>query len=571
MNANNSSKPNWFRRGTIALVVLGTIGAAAAALSTTMQSQTQTELLTHRVTKGSLSVTVTEQGTLESSSNIEIKSKVKGGSTVLYVIETGTLVKEGDLLVELDTSTIEDNVTQKKISYETALANKIISESNVAVAEKSITEYLEGTFKEEKATIEKEIFDAEQAVRTAQLKRDSAQRLAAKGMVGNLQLESESFAVESAKKELELKKTRLSSLEKYTKEKMLQELTSTLDAAKARLAADDSALDLEKQRLEREKEQLKNCRIESPGEGMVIFPSAAAWRETPDIEEGATVREQQTLLMIPDLNKMQVKLGIHESKVDRLKLGMYAKVELQGFDLEGEVSEIAEVTKPAGWWTGNLVKYDTIVKLPPHPGLKPGMSAIVDVVLAQYDDVLTVPVAAILETPDGFLCWVKEENGLPEKRVIKVGDTNDEFTVVTDGLKEGDEVVLNPLAFIDEAQLQAIKLNATEESETESGDAQSEDSEAAQRGGKESNRDAGKAGEEKSRGDKSADKKPAKTSVGKMIIASTDKNGDGFLTEDEVPEKDRGGFPDTDQNGDGKLSAEEIDAAIEAAKAAAGQ
>ncbi|MEM7559699.1 MAG: efflux transporter periplasmic adaptor subunit, partial [Planctomycetota bacterium] len=191
MNANNSAKPNWVRRGTIALVVIGTIGAGAAALSTTMQSQTQTELLTHRVTKGSLSVTVTEQGTLESSSNIEIKSKVKGGSTVLFVIETGTLVKEGDLLVELDTSTIEDNVTQKKISYETALANKIISDSNVAVAEKSITEYLEGTFKEEKATIEKEIFDAEQAVRTAQLKRDSAQRLAAKGMVGNLQLESE--------------------------------------------------------------------------------------------------------------------------------------------------------------------------------------------------------------------------------------------------------------------------------------------------------------------------------------------------------------------------------------------
>ena len=346
---------------------------------------------THRVSRGSLSVTVTEQGTLESSSNIEIKCRVKGvASTVLWVIETGTLVKEGDILVELDTSTIEDNITQKQISYENALANKIISESDVAVAEKSITEYLEGTYKEELATIEKEIFDAEQALRTAQLKADSAERLAAKGMVRNLQLESEQFAVESAKKELELKKTRLNALQQYTKEKKLQELNSTLDAAKARLAADESALRLEEHRLEREKQQLENCTIRSPGEGLVIFPSAAAWRETPDIEEGATVREQQTLLMIPDLNKMQVKVGIHESRVDRLQLGMIAKVQLQELVLEGEIAEVAEVTRPAGWWTGNLVKYDTIIQLPPHPGLKPGMSAIVDVVLAQHDDVLTL-------------------------------------------------------------------------------------------------------------------------------------------------------------------------------------
>lgn len=67
------------------------------------------------------------------------------------------------------------------------------------------------------------------------------------------------------------------------------------------------------------------------------------------------------------------------------------------------------------------------------------------------------------------------------------------------------------------------------------------------------------------------DKELTKTSIGKLIIASADKNGDGFLTEEEVPEENRGGFPEADKNRDGKLSAEEIDAAIEAAKAAAGQ
>lgn len=525
----------WFRRIAIGAVLVAILGAAAPFVSNGLKKDESVDVLTHTVTRGRLDVSVSEDGTLESSSNIEIKCKVKGGSTVLWVIETGTMVEEGDVLVELDTSQIEDNITQQQIQYETALANRIISNSDVAVAEKSIIEYLEGTFQEEKSTIEKEIFDAEEAVRAAKLKFESAQRLAAKGMVKTLQLEGEKFAVESAEKELELKTRRLDALQKYTKPKMLQELNSTLDAAKARLAADESALQLEKQRLEREKEQLVNCTIRSTGAGLVIFPSAAEWKETPDIEEGATVREQQTLLMIPDLDQMQVKVGIHESKVDRLTIGMKARVELQGSTLIGEVAEISEVTRPAGWWTGNLVKYDTIIKLENRPGLKPGMSAIVDVILASYADVITIPVACIIESPEGFLCWVKDDNGV-SKRAIRVGDTNDEFTVIEDGLTEGEEVVLNPLAYVDEAQLQAMSTNTARPAAAE----------------------ASQPKEDKSK--KGKEKKA--TSAGQKIVAAADKNKDGFLTIDEFAEKDRENFPGLDANGDEKVSAAEIDKMI---------
>ena len=90
------------------------------------------------------------------------------GSTVLWVIETGTIVSPGDELVRLDTSQIEDNILAQEIVYENALANKITAESDVAVAEKSITEYLEGTFVEEQSAIEKEIFDAKQTLQETQ-------------------------------------------------------------------------------------------------------------------------------------------------------------------------------------------------------------------------------------------------------------------------------------------------------------------------------------------------------------------------------------------------------------------
>jgi RND family efflux transporter MFP subunit len=420
-----------------------------------MGSEKTVKHLTHTVARDTLAVMVTENGAVESSNNKEIKCHVKGGSTVLWVIETGTIVQPGDELVKLDQSQIEDKILQQKIVYESALANKITAESDVAVAETSVTEYLEGTYQEEKSKIEKEIFEAEQALRKAELSLQSALRLTAKGVVKDLQLEGEQFAVDSARKDLELKRTRLESLEKYNKVKSLQELRSKLRAAQAKLASFEASLELEKTRLDREKLQLVNCVIKADTAGMVIFPSMAAWKDTPDITEGAVVREQQTLLMIPDVSNMQVKVGIHESKIDRLKVGMKAKVQLQDLVLEGTVSEIAEVTRPAGWWTGNLVKYDTKIKLDPHPSLKPGMSAIVDIILAEHKDVITVPVAAIVEGANGFFCWVQTNDGV-KKRAIRVGDTNDQFTMVLDGLNVGDAAILNPLAFVEEAQAIAI-------------------------------------------------------------------------------------------------------------------
>ena len=450
-----------FRGGFASLLVVAFVSAGAIA-PRFMKSNSAAKHLTHATTMGSLSVTVTENGAVESSNNKDIKCLVQGGSTVLWVIETGTLVKPGDELVRLDQSKIEDKILQQRIVYETALANKITAESDVAVAEISITEYLEGSYRESRSLVEKEIFEAEQSLRKSELSYDSAVRLTAKGVLKGLQLEGEKFAVDSSKKDLELKKTKLESLEKYSKEKSMQQLRSTLRAAQAKLASFEASLELEKTRLDREKKQLENCVIRADTSGMVIFPSMAAWKDTPDIAEGAVVREQQTLLIIPDVSKMQVKVGIHESKVDRLKVGMPAKVQLQDLVLDGEVSEIAEVTRPAGWWTGNLVKYDTKIAIQPHPGLKPGMSAVVDVVLAKHDDVLTIPVASIVESIGEFSCWVETDDGV-KKRILKLGDTNDEFTIVKDGLLEGDKVVLNPMAFVSEAQTLAIQPSQRQE------------------------------------------------------------------------------------------------------------
>ena len=80
---------------------------------------------------------------------------------------------------------------------------------------------------------------------------------------------------------------------------------------------------------------------------------------------------------------------VAESMGDPVKRGWAGRSTRPDRTLDGEVFSVAPVTRPAGWWTGNVVKYDTIIKLPSAQGLKPGMSAEVDVVLDLYEDVLT--------------------------------------------------------------------------------------------------------------------------------------------------------------------------------------
>ena len=84
------------------------------------------------------------------------------------------------------------------------------------------------------------------------------------------------------------------------------------------------------------------------------------------------------------------------------------------------------MTKPATWYTGNVVKFDTVVSLEAQPGLKPGLSAEVEVVIAEHTDVLTIPVAAVVETSEQRHCWVQTDNG-PKQRELTLGDSNDQF------------------------------------------------------------------------------------------------------------------------------------------------
>ena len=76
-------------------------------------------------------------------------------------------------------------------------------------------------------------------------------------------------------------------------------------------------------------------------------------------------------------------------------------------------------------------------------GLRPGMSAEVEIALPRVDHVLAVPSDAVLIENGHDYCFVVHEDGL-ERREIKLGQVTSDLSEVTQGLEEGDEVVINP-------------------------------------------------------------------------------------------------------------------------------
>lgn len=439
------------------LILIASLGVTAVSLLSPHERADAIDASSlHTVAHGVLVVSITEQGTLESSNNTEIKCRVRGDNTITYVIESGTQVEPGDILVQLETLAIEEEISERTKFYHLAESEVARSDADVERAKLAISEYAEGRFVSELAALQKNLAVAESRLLNAKNRLKHSQMLSRSEYASDLELEEKEFALSQAELTVKLTKTQIDVLQNYTKKEELVRLEGELKSAEATHKANVERALADKKRLDRAREELEFCTIRAQRAGLVIYPSGEEWKDTPDIEEGATVHKDQTLLLMPDLSQMQVIVGIHESVVKRMRAGMEANVTFNRKLMHAEVTSVASVAKPASWWNGNVVKYDAVVSLPADRGLRPGMSAEVEIVMARYDDVVTVPTAACIETGDGFACWILTDSGA-KRRALKVGDSSDMFLLVLQGVEAGEQVILDPLANVPQAQIEAAR------------------------------------------------------------------------------------------------------------------
>jgi multidrug efflux pump subunit AcrA (membrane-fusion protein) len=531
--------------------------------------------LIHTVAKGRLLVTVVAAGNMESAKNIEVKCQVAGGTSILKIVPEGTEVEAGELLVTLDSSTIEDQLNAQKISLGKAEASMIQAQENFAAAEIAVEEYKDGTYVKELQIAEANINIAQENLRSAENLLEHTRKMSRKGFTTSLQVEADEFAVERSKLELDSAKTAKSVLEKFSRAKMLKELGAKCEAAKALVKSEQAAFSLEQSKLQRLERQLNNCEIKAPQNGIVIYANdqgggrGFSSGSGVKIEEGASVRDSQTILRLPDLSNMQVKMTVHESKVERLKVGMPANVKISDREFQGKIISIANQPEPGSWMNANLKEYATIVKIDGEAeGLKPAMTAEVEVLIADLVDVLTVPVSCVVEQGGKFNAWIVNGPNKFERRSLVVGLTNDKVFEVKDGLKEGDVVLLNPKAMVEEARKEEPRTSPQEvDPNKKFGSAALQpDPNGAKKdssgGEKKVVKDEALAGGDSEGAKKAAPRQPP--SVAEFMKYDADK--DGKISKAEAPEQMQRFFDNNDANKDGFLDATEVKAMVDRIK-----
>jgi RND family efflux transporter MFP subunit len=505
--------------------------------------------LTRKVVRGNLLVTITASGNVESSKNVDVKCEVAGGSTILWLVPDGTQVNEGDELVKLDSSALEDQVSAQEIAYQKAMAMKIEAEKTFSASKIAVQEYSEGTYPQSVQTADAAITVAMENLRSAENSFQHAQKMARKGYVTSLERDARAFAVERARLDLVTARLAREVLEKFTKPRTEEDLVSKRDTAEAKMRSEEAAFELEESRLKRLQTQLEKCVIRAPQTGMVIFanePGGQRGQQAVQIEEGAAVRERQSIIRLPDLGRMQVKIPVHESKVDQLRIGMRANLRVQDREFQGTVASVANQPEPNPFLS-TVKEYATIVKITGESsGLRPGMTAVVEILVAELSGALTVPVEAVVEQGGHTYCWVLS-GGSHKRRPVVLGLSNNIEIEIKDGLVEGDVVILNPRAIVAEARDDDDGA-PTVDVKQRFGDAPPPDA-----AGKPTGSEAG-AGEEGKRGGRGSGRP-------RMNIMEFDKDGDKKVSREEAPEPMQARFDKIDANGDGFIDAKEAAAA----------
>lgn len=450
------------RRGNAVLTILGVLvvglGIGGAVYWTMFRGPVDKGPgpMVKQVAQGPYDSVVLEQGEVESSSNIEIRCEVKGrnggGTTILEVMPEGAVVKEGDLLVRLDSSALEQERLQQKIVVNTSQALLVQATNTLEAAKIARKEYLEGTFKQEEKLYLGEEFVAEQSLRSAQLSFDSAQRLAAKGILSPLQLEGAKYGVDNARNQLDAAQSKVVVLRKYTKEKMLKQFDSDIATADAKVRAEESSYQLEQDKLKEIEDQISKCVIKAPQNGQVVYANkynSGRGGSSAEfvVEAGAMVREQQPIIRLPDSNNMQVKALINEARVTKVRPGLPVTIRVDALKdelMQGEVIKVNQYAEPSSWSSGSVKKYAALIRiLNPPTALRTGMNAEARIHIERRPDALQVPVQALVDHKGRFFVLVQNGDNL-ETREVTIGSTNDKVAVVDKGLTANDSVVLNP-------------------------------------------------------------------------------------------------------------------------------
>ena len=438
-------------------------------------------LARHVVERGPLDIVITESGQLKSARPTSVTARVNG--KVLWVVAEGATVKKGDKVLELENRELAAQIESTKQDLDAATraranaerdarlyeleAGKLTAdaERQLRFAKLALEQYTAGKAPLRRQELELAVERAQTETATAREKHERMPVLSAKGFVTAAEVRDAELEAREKAAQLGRKQRELEIWRTYEHPQELAKLEA--DVAAAELGVERTAQQIATQRAQKDAEvqkqrdfcdrhatKLKDSQdqyaqllITAPGDGIVVYGDERSRRwggNEERLDIGVDVQRNRTVMSLPDLGNMVAEVGVTETNVSRVRVGMPAVTRVEGLAdraFTGTVERIATTAKQE--WYSDMKRYATTVSLGDIAGatFRPGMSVKVEIRVERIADAVSVPIDAISADGTAQVCWVEAPGG-PQRRVVELGASTEARVVVTKGLSAGETVLV---------------------------------------------------------------------------------------------------------------------------------
>ncbi len=475
----------WIVVAIVALTVLGGGWLALAGNNAESDQGQTTEMAVASIR--AFDITTLAGGELEARNQIEIRCELDSQTTVVEVVDEGSRVRKGELLMQLNSDALKDSIAEEELRVEEArLGHESASTAveiqisdnesamrkaqlDLTLKELALEQWREG---EDQKTRQANELAIERAVRELERltdKWEQTQELFKKEFVSKDEHDRDRLAFIEAKAELAKaqltdriykdyqyprdEKQKLSDVDEATAEMKRVERQNEINLKNKQSARAnrERQLALREEKLAKLIDQLEKCTIVAPQDGLVVYGTTAQrdnWRSQNEgpIAIGRQVRPNDLLITLPDTSEMIASVKVHESLAGRVRPGQNARVTIEavGLELPGVVESIGVLAEGGGWRDPNRREYTVKIAIEAgdHDGLlKPSLRCEARLVLGAVEEALAVPVQAVFN--DGAVRFVYVPIGSKFRRVpVGMGRTSDTYAEIRSGIESGARVLL---------------------------------------------------------------------------------------------------------------------------------
>ncbi len=487
MNLLRKKRTMWILGGAVVLALLGSTVRGTVQSRLADRASRMDDGPTFEVRQGPLTVSVSVSGTIKAREQEVIKCEVEGQTAILSIVAEGEHVKEGDLLIELDASQMQDAQVDQEIRVQNGEATFIGATEQLAVtenqaesdidkakltlqfADEDLKNFIDGEFPKQLKELEAQLTLSRGTSKRTETEVEGSRRLAERGFITQVELEADEQAAVKAKLDLELAQDEKRLLTDFTYKRQLAQLESDVRQArmalerterkasadivqaKADLKAKESAYNREESKLDKLEEQIKKATIYAPAEGLVVYATSGrgSYRGNQEpLDEGQMVRERQELIHLPTGTSFMAEVSVHEASLTKISLDLPVDITvnaLPGKLFQGRVVTVAPLPNAQSMWLNpDLKEYNTDIDIVGDTeGLRTGTSCLAEIIVEEHSDVVYIPVQAVVRERGKPTVYVVNGKG-GEPREVELGLDNNRMVHIAKGLTVGEHVMLAP-------------------------------------------------------------------------------------------------------------------------------